>query len=238
MYSVEGLKHAAISCCKLILKRTSTIALTVFIWLCKGNGTTLSVHGKLEQYACSHVSWGPPTRYLSLTEVHSSYERLRDNPTKLWLSCSKHFLCSLGWHIHCRLVQICNPVALWHFASRPALQPGDNLCSMLQISQAGTWSGTFPCFLPQTTRQPKQILSENFAVSVLLERSHARLTKQDICLHHPPPTTYHQETPWVLGQRAVLKVWSVLLEHPLNCCRTHIWLYRVFFFSLVPLLKS
>ena len=187
MYSVEGLKHASISCCKLILKRTSTIALTVFIWLCKVNGTPLSVHGKLEQYACSHVSWGPPTRYLSLTEVHSSYERLRDNPTKQWLSYSKHFLSSLGWHIHCRLVQICNPVALWHFASRSALQPGDNLCSMLQISQAGTWSGTFPCFLPQSTRQPKQILSENFAVGVLLERSYARLTKQDICLHHLPP---------------------------------------------------
>ena len=184
MYSVEGLKHAAISCCKLILKRTSTIALTVFIWLCKGNGTPLSVHGKLEQYACSHVSWGPPTRYLSLTEVHSSYERLRDNPTKLWLSCSKHFLSSLGWHIHWRLVQICNPVAFWHFASRSALQSGGNLCSMLQISQAGTWSGTFPCFLPQSTRQPKQILSENFAVSVLLERSYARLTKKT---YHLPP---------------------------------------------------
>ena len=115
--------------------------------------------------------------------------RLRDHPTKLWLSCSKHFLCSLGWHIHWRLVQICNPVAFWHFASRSALQSGGNLCSMLQISQAGTWSGTFPCFLLQSTRQPKQILSENFAVGVLLERSYARLTKQDICLHHLPPTT-------------------------------------------------
>ena len=112
--------------------------------------------------------------------------RLRDNPTELWLSCSKHFP-RLGWHTlqwagqdlqainrkQYFLVFCCykhdNSLEESLLQKRPELPnkraycglfgqlvcflvlPGNNLWSMLLISQAGTWSSTFPCLLSQTT---------------------------------------------------------------------------------------